>query len=113
MLGLPVSSIISHDFGMTKGYLAENYVAQEFTAAGNSKLYAWNERNSEIEFLKVINGKIIPIEVKSGIRTQSKSLKQYFNKYVPDKAIKLTGNPLNRVDNQVIHNYPLYLSGWI
>jgi len=113
MLELPFNSIITHDFGMTKGYLAENYVAQEFTAAGNAKLYAWNERNSEIEYLRVIKGKIIPIEVKSGIRTQSKSLKQYFKKYAPDKAIKLTGNPLNRAGDQVIHNYPLYLSGWI
>ncbi len=113
MLELPVRSIITHDFGMTKGYLAENYVVQEFTASGNSKLYAWNERNSEIEFLRILKGKIIPIEVKSGIRTQSKSLKQYLKKYAPAKAIKLTGNPLNRGGNQVIHNYPLYLSGWI
>jgi len=98
MLDLPPKTIISQNFGITKGYFAENYVAQEFLSVDISKLYSWPERNSEIEFLRVVDENIIPVEVKSGTRTQAKSLGQFINKYSPEKAI---------------HNYPLYLAGKI
>ena len=57
MLELPVEAIIAQDYGITKGYFAENFTAQEFVSAGVSKLYAWKERNSEIEFLRVLDGR--------------------------------------------------------
>ena len=87
MLDLPVEAIIAQDYGITKGYFAENFTAQEFVSAGVSKLYAWKERNSEIEFLRVIKGNIVPVEVKSGNRTKAKSLQQYRKKYAPLSAI--------------------------
>jgi len=112
MLDLPVKSILAEDYGITKGYFAENFVAQEFLASGAFKQYSWTERNSEIEFLKVIDGSIVPIEVKSGQRTQAKSLRQYIKKYSPEKAIKITGKSLE-VINDIVVNYPLYLAGII
>ncbi|NNK01330.1 MAG: DUF4143 domain-containing protein [Desulfatitalea sp.] len=51
---------------MTKGFFAENFVAQEFAAAGNKQIYSWTERNSEIEYLSVVKEEIIPVEVKAG-----------------------------------------------
>ena len=113
MLDLPPKAIISQDFGIAKGYFAENYVAQEFLAAGISKLYSWSERNSQIEFLRVTNENIIPVEVKSGTRTQAKSLGQFIKKYSPEKAITLTGRPLNKTHGLKVNNYPLYLAGKI
>ncbi|MCP4764400.1 MAG: hypothetical protein GY870_21680, partial [archaeon] len=71
------------------------------------------ERNSEIEFLNVINDTIIPIEVKSGTRTQAKSLGQFIRKYYPEKAIKITGKALNKEKDRTIDYYPLYLAGEI
>jgi len=113
MLDMPVGLLYSQDFGFTKGYLAENFVAQEFTAAGVTKLYSWRERNSEIEFLRVLDDAIVPVEVKSGKRTQAKSLRQYMLKYAPLRAIKLSAQPLKRIKGQVLQNYPLYMAAKI
>ncbi len=110
MLELPVSAILSQDYGITKGYFAENFVAQEFKAAGILKLYSWMERNSEIEFLRIIDGEIVPVEVKAGQRTQAKSLKQFLKIYSPKRAIKTSRNPLN-IKGKSIQHYPLYLVG--
>jgi len=111
LLDLPVEAIISQDYGITKGYFAENFTAQEFVSAGVSKLYAWKERNSEIEFIRMIKGEIIPIEVKSGNRTQAKSMRQYNIKYSPHSAIIISGKTLNCDEGKVVKNYPLYLAG--
>ncbi len=113
MLELPVEAIIAQDYGITKGYFAENFTAQEFVSAGVSKLYAWKERNSEIEFLRVLDGEIVPVEVKSGQRTQAKSLQQYQKKYAPQSAIIISGKTLNRDHTKVVKNYPLYMAGSI
>jgi len=113
MLDLPVRLIYSQDYGIAKGYLAENFVAQEFAAAGVSRLYSWTEGTSEIEFIRVIADALIPVEVKSGIRTQAKSLRQYVLKYSPKRAVKVSGKPLSKIRNQVIQNYPLYLAAKI
>ncbi len=113
MLDIPPGIMVSQEFGIAKGYFAENFVAQEFIASGGEKLYSWTERNSEIEFLNVINDTIIPIEVKSGTRTQAKSLGQFIRKYSPKKAIKITGKALNKKKDRTIDYYPLYLAGEI
>ncbi len=111
MLELPVEAVISQDYGITKGYFAENFVAQEFKACGIGKLYSWTERNSEIEFLRIIDHEIVPVEVKSGMRTQAKSLKQYILKYDPRIAVKISGNPLDNKRSETIRHFPLYMAG--
>lgn len=113
MLGLPAESIFAEDYGITKGYFAENFVAQEFLAAGNSPLYAWVEGNTEIEFLRILHGKVVPVEVKSGQRTQAKSLKQFILQYSPATAIKLSALSLKKNPSQIVQNIPLYLAGYI
>ena len=109
MLGLPVPSILSQDYGITKGYLAENFVAQEFLAGGIDECYSWTERNSEIEFLIYRDGAIVPVEVKAGHRTRAKSLQQFMIKYSPQIAIKLSANMYSKSDHVI--NLPLYLAG--
>lgn len=94
---------------MTKGFLAENFVAQELLAGGRRELYSWTERNSEIEFLIYQNDAIAPVEVKAGHRTQAKSLRQYLTKYSPSIVYKLSANNLSRTDAMV--NLPLYFAG--
>jgi predicted AAA+ superfamily ATPase len=117
MTDLPFDSILNQDYGRYKGFYAENFTAQEFTAAeyggtGNQELFSWAGKNSEIEFLKVIDTTVVPVEVKSGQRTKAKSLLVYKNKYSPQLQIKITANNLQR-ENTQIHNYPLYLAGKI
>ena len=110
MLDLPVEAVISQDYGITKGYFAENFVAQEFRASGIKNLYSWAERNSEIEFLRIINQEIVPVEVKAGTRTQAKSLRQYILKYSPRAAIKISGKPLDNKETKTVRHFPLYMA---
>ena len=113
MLGLSPETVLHQEYGITKGYFAENFVAQEFAAAGNKQIYSWTERNSEIEYLSVVKGNIIPVEVKAGSRTRAKSLQQFIIKYKPKKAFKISNRPLKIQNEQVIQNIPLYLTGRI
>ncbi|NIM16764.1 MAG: AAA family ATPase [Candidatus Aminicenantes bacterium] len=112
MQGLPFDSILNQDYGRYKGYYAENFVAQEFVAAGCGKLFSWVGKDSEIEFLRVIDNRVVPVEVKSGARTKAKSLLVYKNKYSPQLQVKITANNLQR-ENKQMHHYPLYLAGKI
>jgi uncharacterized protein len=111
MLDLPLTAIFDDNYGISKGYVVENFVAQELIAAGTEKLYSWTERNSEIEFLKTDEGGIVPIEVKAGIRTRAKSLQQYIIKYSPGKALILSKKPSGQKSGSPVVNIPLYMAG--
>ena len=113
MLEIPETSLLLQNYGIIRGYFAENFVAQELRASGSAKLHSWQSRNSEIEFLKQQNSRIVPIEVKSGVRTQAKSLAQYIKTYTPEIAIKLSGKPLNLKGGSVLKNLPLYMAGML
>jgi hypothetical protein len=110
MLELSPATLITQDYGLFKGFFAENYVATEFAAAGERTLYSWTERNSEIEFLADINGQICPIEVKAGHRTKAQSLRQFFIKYNPESAVMISGKPLD-LGARRTKSCPLYYAG--
>ena len=74
-------------------------------------MYSWTERNSEIEFLKICDEKIIPFEVKAGMHTQAKSLQQYIQKYSPEEAIIFSRKNIRRKENSIVRNVPLYMVG--
>ena len=94
MVNLPLKSILQQDFGNYKGYLAENFAAQELVSYGIQGLYSWTGRTSEIEFLLQKNGAVIPLEVKSGRRSfRTKSLDVYVSKYSPSESIIASMNP--------------------
>ncbi len=91
-----------------KGLLAEQYVAQQLISMYNKQLfyYASKDNYYEVDFLVSINNNIIPIEVKSGYNTKSKSLSYIIEKYKLDNAYKIS---LNDYDNKnCIKNIPLY-----
>lgn len=69
-------------------------------------------RNSEIEFLLSSDSGIVPAEVKSGIRTRSKSLQQFRLKYNPAQTIKISGKPL-AIEGDTFVNVPLYYAGFV
>jgi predicted AAA+ superfamily ATPase len=113
MLGLDATSLLNDDYGIVKGYFSENFVATQLVAAGLGPLYAWNQANSEIEFLVPHAAQIFPLEVKSGTRTRAKSLAQYLYRYKPKKAFMLTANPIQIRDNRVVQNMTLYQAEWL
>jgi len=107
---LPVKTILDYDYGTYKGYVAENFVAQEFLCAGAEGLHSWQEATSEVEFLREVGGYVIPVEVKSGWVTQAKSLKVFAQKYNPSFRVIMSGRGLLLDDKNRIHHYPLYLA---
>lgn len=104
--------ILDYEYGTYKGYFAENFVAQEFvsTIGTANKLYAWKEAKSEIEFVRDIDGSIIPIEVKSGWNTRSRSLQVFMEKYKPNYGIIFSANNFGLNVKNKIHKYPVYLA---
>lgn len=74
-----------------KGYIAENFVQQEFAVGGLEPSFGWSDARAEIEFIvSDDSGQIIPVEVKSGTRTRAKSLLSYKQRYSPERTIKLS-----------------------
>lgn len=90
---------------MYKGVLTENYVACEFYSKFK-ELYFYNFDRYEIDFLIKINGDIIPVEVKSGRKTNSKSLNEYIKKYNPKYSIRISSKNFGFENN--IKSVPLY-----
>ncbi len=92
-----------------KGYLAENFVQNELRASGYYPTYSWEFRQAEIEFLyKTPTGEIIPVEVKSGKRTQAKSLRSYKERYNPKRTMKLIGSVGSGTSERTDMVWPLY-----
>ncbi|MBT41621.1 MAG: AAA family ATPase [Idiomarina sp.] len=97
-----------------KGYIAENFVAQELSALGIEPSFSWNDARSEIEFLLSDDlGNIIPVEVKSGRRTKARSLQSYINKCQPEKTLKLTGTQGSPVTEEKHFVLPLYFTQYV
>lgn len=111
MSDLSAQSILTYEYGSYKGYFAENFVAQCLLQATGKQLYCWHEGSAEVEFLQDIGGQVIPIEVKSGWVTHSKSLLSFSQKYNPPYSVILSGKNLHVDSKRKKHFYPLYLAG--
>ena len=92
-----------------KGVLSENYVLTSLVRQFGEEQFYWSSGNTaEIEFMLQYNGRIIPIEVKSGNSVTAKSLSEYRKKYNPETAARLSTRNLRKDDNLI--NIPLYLT---
>lgn len=111
MNNLPFKSILDYNFGTYKGYFAENFVAQQLMAYSNSDLFSWQDNRNEIEFVIQHEELVLPVEVKSGWITKSKSLYKFKEKYQPKFITIMSGHELKIDLKNNIHHYPLYLSG--
>lgn len=112
MAGLTPRDLLAQDFGTYKGWVAENFVAQELLAAGYAPLYFWRGKTAEVDFLVALPKGIVPVEVKAGTMTRSKSLAAYMKKFSPAFAVRLTGRNTTCAPG-AIHDLPLYLAGQI
>ena len=100
------TDLLSNEDNLFTGGLAENYVACTLQSNGY-KLYYWtSEGTAEVDFLIQKDGKIIPVEVKAGIHTKSKSLGTYKEKYKPEYSIRLSAKNFGFENN--IKAIPLY-----
>lgn len=90
-----------------RGVMAENYTMQMLTAR-DVKAYYWNpDQNTEVDFvMQDSDTNIVPIEVKSGDRTGSKSLARCRERYHPRSAIRLSAKNFGYEDG--LFSIPLY-----
>ena len=111
MLNIPCEVIFDEQTGPYKGFMLENFVAQELFSGTNRELVSWQEGTAELEFL-IVNGKeIIPVEVKSAARNRrARSLDAFIARYSPSRAIKLTKQNLIIDNRRGITTIPVYCS---
>lgn len=99
-------------FATFKGAFCENYVAQEFRCTDPRTLYSWMNNTSEIEFMREMDGNVLPIEVKSGKSGKLKSLNVFAEKYAAAYRTRISARNLEINTEAAMHSYPLYLSGF-
>jgi len=94
-------------FSEYNGAFIENFVASEFTALHFDKLFYWTSKSdAEVDFIIQKENMIYPVEVKSGLNRNIKSLKSYADKYKPKLTYRLS--PRNYIQSDNFINLPLY-----
>ena len=88
------------------GAIAENYVAQAFTAKSIPLHYWKSAETAEIDFVFQDNIDVIPVEVKKGLRTRSGSMALFAKKYNSPYAIRISQKNFGFENN--IKSVPLY-----
>ncbi|MDR0828617.1 MAG: ATP-binding protein [Prevotellaceae bacterium] len=119
LLGLQLSDILfNNDFSLVnKGSIAETMAGLEILKANScyeqAELYFWtretSKSNAEIDYLIQKNGKIIPIEVKSGTTGKMQSMWQFLNEKKSEFGIRTSLENFSAYDK--IKVVPLYAIG--
>ncbi len=113
LAGLSPKVLRDFSFGSYKGYIAENFALQEMIVSGSGNPVAWRENTAEVEFLLERDGIVLPIEIKSGWATKSKSLRVFAGKYQPPRRVTLSAKNLSIDKSSGIFQVPLYLAGYL
>ncbi|MDW7761891.1 MAG: DUF4143 domain-containing protein [Acidobacteriota bacterium] len=93
-----------------KSAFVENMVAAELVRLSHGELYYWiSEGIAEVDFIVVHDQEIVPLEVKSGLNRNIKSLRVYANRFKPHRIIRTSPRNFDRIDDFV--NIPLYAIG--
>lgn len=104
------SEIILHPtalFSEYNGAFIKNFVASELISSGYDNLYYWVSKSAaEVDFIVQNGDKIFPLEVKSGLNRNKKSLISYNQKYHPELLFRCSPRNFTR-DGDFI-NLPVY-----
>lgn len=106
--GISHQTVLSHLETNTSfiGSICENYVAQSL-ASNHHPLYYWTSKDTaEVDFLLQLGENIIPIEVKAGVHTRTRSLNVYRELYTPPFVIKVSSKNFGFENG--IKSVPLY-----
>jgi uncharacterized protein len=89
------------------GAFVENYTCLELIKTIEQNLFYWSsEREAEVDFVFQWQNDIYPLEVKSGLNRNTKSLRSYADKYQP--KLLLRASPRNFIKSDEFINIPLY-----
>lgn len=106
ILELRINDVLNDNISLYKGVIAENYVANQLLTSGHSLYYWMSEGIAEVDFLIYNEDGIIPVEVKAGDTTKSKSLNTFVEKYKPKYSIRISTKNFGYDNN--IKSVPLY-----
>ncbi len=109
MLNIPSNIIIKPNALYTEynGAFIENFVSAELVKQGGNKLFYWTSKSdAEVDFIIQINNTIYPLEVKSGLSKNLKSIRSFANKY--NSKIICRTSPRNYYKDGDFINIPLY-----
>ena len=109
MLNISSDIIITGDqlFSEYNGAFIENFVTAELIARGVKELHYWTSKSdAEVDFILQNTTTILPLEVKSGLNRNVKSLRSYADKYLPEKIYRTS--PRNFTHDDDFINIPLY-----
>jgi len=101
---------------MYSGALAEQFVGQELVAALSDEVYCWlrpqKSSSAEVDYVVASDGRVVPIEVKSGPSGRLKSLHLLLKEY-PQCApgLVLSEAPYAELPEQGLTFVPLYYAG--
>jgi predicted AAA+ superfamily ATPase len=97
-------------FSEYNGALVENMAASELARKSDGALFYWTSENvAEVDFLVSQDEAILPLEVKSGLNRNIKSLRVYASKYNPVRIYR--ASPRNFEHSGDFANIPLYAIG--
>lgn len=101
---------------MYRGKLAEQFVAQELIAGHSAELFYWAREargsSAEVDYLVVREGRIVPVEVKSGAGGSLRSLHRMLDTYAncPEGVVLCSGTYARRPEQRLTF-LPLYYAG--
>ena len=117
VMGIDYNEALNHKnlLAIYRGQLAEQFVGQEFATATNKQLYYWareaKSSNAEIDYLSLIEGKFVPIEVKDGPSGKLRSLHLYRKTYQPLYSVVFHSGQKGVLKDENIIFLPLYFAG--
>ena len=89
------------------GAFVENYTCLELIKTLEQDIFYWSsEREAEVDFVFQWENDIYPLEVKSGLNRNTKSLRIYADKFQP--KLLLRTSPRNFIQSDDFINIPLY-----
>ncbi|MBW6467256.1 MAG: AAA family ATPase [Brevefilum sp.] len=96
-------------FMQFKGALTEQFVFQQLLSSNLHQPYYWSADRgiAEIDFLIQAGNALYPIEVKAEENLRSKSLKVFYQQFMPKKSVRLSMSEYR--DEGWLVNLPLYL----
>lgn len=116
--GLQLHESMLHEnlLGIFKGALAEQFAGQEFLCAGQLDLFYWAREargsTAEVDYLLARNGKIVPVEVKSGASGSLRSMHLLLESFPAiEDAFVLSDASYGKTTNNRLTFLPLY-SAW-
>jgi predicted AAA+ superfamily ATPase len=109
LASLPANVILEGNrvFEEFKGVLSEQFICQQIVSQSLQPFY-WSpdEGRSEVDFIIQKSDQIIPIEVKSSENLKSRSLRVYYDKYLPKECIRTSLSPY--ILQAWMKNIPMY-----